>query len=198
MIEIKGSIGDIEEGVTYESFAKDVKGHEGALEIMLDSGGGVVNDGIRIYNHLMEHDGEVTVYINGMAASIASVIAMAADKVVMYSNAQMMIHKAWTIAMGNSDDFSQLAEVLGQLDGNIADIYVERTGLQRNEVLAMMSSETYMTADMAVKYGFADEIKVMKKDRSAVKNETSPGAVPGMSWTAALAKASVVRNLERK
>ena len=199
MIEINGAIGDTgDDGLTYEAFAEVLSQNSGDIEIMLNSGGGVVNDGIRIYNALMEHDGEVTIYVNGIAASIASVIAMAADKLVMYNNAQLMIHKAWTVAMGNSDDFRQIGEVLDQLDGNIADVYAERTGLQRNQILAMMGDETYMSAEKAVELGFADEIKVMKKDRHSAKNETEPGAFPGMSWTAALAKASVVRNLERK
>ena len=169
-MSIRGAIGDFEEGISSQSFHDALQDHNGAdVTLMLDSPGGVVSDGLSIYNALMQYSGKVTVHIDTMAASIASVIACAADHVVMNSNAQFMIHKAWTVAMGNSTDFRGLIEQLDSLDGMIADVYVERTGAEKAELLEMMEKESYLSAEDAFAMGFADEINYIKKERKSEK-----------------------------
>ncbi len=171
-MSVRGAIGDFEEGISSQSFHDALQDHNGAdVTLMLDSPGGVVSDGLSIYNALMQYSGKVTVHIDTMAASIASVIACAADHVVMNSNAQFMIHKAWTVAMGNSTDFRGLIEQLDSLDGMIADVYVERTGAEKAELLEMMEKESYLSAEDAFAMGFADEINYIKKERKAEKTK---------------------------
>jgi len=171
-IDMRGPIGEFEGGIDAQSFHDALNEHNGAdVTLMLDSPGGVVSDGLSIYNALMQYSGKVTVHIDTMAASIASVIACAADHVVINSNAQFMIHKAWTVAMGNSTDFRGLIEQLDSLDGMIADVYVERTGASRDELMDMMEKETYLSADDAVAIGFADEVNYIKKERKQEKTK---------------------------
>ena len=171
-IDMRGPIGDFEGGIDAQSFHDALNEHNGAdVTLMLDSPGGVVSDGLSIYNALMQYSGKVTVHIDTMAASIASVIACAADHVVINSNAQFMIHKAWTVAMGNSTDFRGLIEQLDSLDGMIADVYVERTGASREELMDMMEKETYLSAEDAVAIGFADEVNYIKKERKERKTK---------------------------
>ena len=163
-------IGDFEEGTSAQGFHDALQDHNGAdVTLLLDSPGGVVSDGLSIYNALMQYSGKVTVHVDTMAASIASVIACAADNLIMNSNAQFMIHKAWTVAMGNSTDFRGLIEQLDSLDGMIADVYVERTGAEKAELLEMMEKETYLSAEDAYAMGFANEINQIKKERKAEK-----------------------------
>lgn len=171
-IDMRGPIGDFEGGIDAQSFHDALNEHNGAdVTLMLDSPGGVVSDGLSIYNALMQYSGKVTVHIDTMAASIASVIACAADHVIINSNAQFMIHKAWTVAMGNSTDFRGLIEQLDSLDGMIADVYVERTGASRDELMDMMEKETYLSAEDAVAIGFADEVNYIKKERKERKTK---------------------------
>jgi ATP-dependent Clp protease protease subunit len=169
-MDIRGVIGDFEGGVPAQDFHDALQEHNGKdLTIMLDSVGGVVSDGLSIYNAIMQYSGKVTVHVDTMAASIASVIACAADHVVINSNAQFMIHKAWTVAMGNSTDFRGLIEQLDSLDGMIADIYVEKTGASRDELMEMMEKETYLSAEDSVALGLADEVNYIKKERNQDK-----------------------------
>lgn len=169
-IDMRGPIGDFEGGIDAQSFHDALQEHNGAdVTLVLDSPGGVVSDGLSIYNALMQYSGKVTVQIDTIAASIASVIACAADHVIINSNAQFMIHKAWTVAMGNSTDFRGLIEQLDHLDGLIADVYVERTGASRDELMDMMEKETFLSAEDAVAIGFADEVNEIKKERNLVK-----------------------------
>lgn len=171
-IDMRGPIGEFEGGIDAQSFHDALNEHNGAdVTLMLDSPGGVVSDGLSIYNALMQYSGKVTVHIDTMAASIASVIACAADHVVINSNAQFMIHKAWTVAMGNSTDFRGLIAQLDSLDGMIADVYVERTGASRDELMDMMEKETYLSAEDAVAIGFADEVNYIKKERKQEKTK---------------------------
>lgn len=194
MFVINGPIGYDEEngGTLAKPFIDQLKEQSGDIEIAINSNGGIVSEGVEIYNALMAYEGKVTVRINVMAASIASVIAMAADHVIIDSNAQMMIHKAWTVAAGNSDELKQVAVILDQLDGGIADVYAERTGIDKEELLALMGKEFYMTAAEAVKLGFADEINVIKRDRSKNTEATPEASQGNLSWATALARASVI------
>lgn len=122
------------------------------------SNGGDVYAGSEIYTALRSYKGHVTVNVLGLAASAASVIAMAGDTVNISPTAQMMIHKAWSVTQGNADDHEHEAEILDGIDQSIVNAYVDKTGLDRNKILQMMQNETWMTAQDAVSKGFADGI----------------------------------------
>lgn len=128
------------------------------LEIELNSYGGSVFAGSEIYTILKSYPGKVTITVTGIAASAASVIAMAADVVKISPTAQLMLHKAWTTASGNASDFEKEAEVLRGVNESIANAYMLKTGKSKDELLAIMEKETWFTAEKAIEIGLADEI----------------------------------------
>ncbi len=172
-IEMRGPIGDFDGGISADDFRDCLKDHAGAdVTIHLDSQGGSVSDGLAMYNAIMQHEGEVTIHIDTIAASIATVIACAADKVVINSNAKYMIHRCWTVAMGNCKDFRSTADVMELMDKDIAASYSERTGKGEAELLAMMDAETWMDAEEALAQGFVDSVyKVERKQKPKAEAE---------------------------
>ena len=166
VMTVRGAIGPFEDGISADQFLDALQEHNGAdVKIELDSPGGSVSDGMSIYNALMQYSGKVTVQIDTIAASIASVIACAADEAIMNSNAQFMIHNAWCVAMGNAKEFRGLIEQLDVLDAMICDVYVERTNAEFAELKEMMDNETFLTAKQALALGFVDSINEIKKSR---------------------------------
>jgi len=158
-ITMRGGIGDFENHISADDFLSALSEHAGEdVTILLDSEGGSVTDGLSIYNAIMQYNGNVTVHIDAICASIATVIACAADRVVMNSNAKFMIHRAWTVAMGNSVEFRSMADILELMDADIASAYGDKTDLPEDELLAMMEAETWMSAEQAYDLGFVDEI----------------------------------------
>lgn len=149
-----------EEGTTAKSFREDLAAIPAgsALTVRINSPGGEVFDGFAIYQALREWTGDVTVYVDGLAASIASVIAMAGKRVVMAGPAMLMIHDPYGYAVGNSAELRKLAEVMDKVAGSIASAYVERTGRPEADIRAEMAAETWFTADEAVALGFADAV----------------------------------------
>lgn len=143
------------------------------IELTINSGGGDVYSASEIYTELRNYDGKVTSRIVGIAASAASVIAMA-GKVIMSPTASFMIHKASTIAMGNSNDFSHTSEFLDTVDKSICTAYEHKTKMEQKEVLEMMSKETWLDAKQAKEKGFIDE--VMFEEKQAVAS--SHGMLP--------------------
>ena len=148
--------------VTPKDFKKDLDECSGPLDVHINSGGGEVFAGQAIYNMLKRYDGEVTVYIDGLAASIASVIAMAGDRIIMPANALMMIHNAWTIGAGNKGELRKLADELDLLDGTIRDVYAARSGGEAQTFAEMMDAETWFTAEEALSAGLVDEVEENK------------------------------------
>lgn len=146
-----------EDDVTPKLFREELAQHPGAVTVRINSPGGDVSAGVSIYNMLNEHNGEVHVKVDGIAASIASLIAMAGDKITMLPGAMMMVHLPWTIAAGNSDDMKQVVEVLEKTGESMIPIYSARTGLSEERVEELLKAETWMTAEDAVELGFADE-----------------------------------------
>ena len=131
----------------------------GDVLIRVNSPGGDVFDGAAIYNAFTSHKGTVTTRIEGLAASMASVIAMSGKKVLAYSNTMLMIHNAWTIAAGNQYEFAELSEFLAKVDSDIVmDAYKKKTKKSNKDLSEMMKSTTYMTAEEAKGHGFVDEI----------------------------------------
>lgn len=126
--------------------------------INLNSPGGDAFDGIAIFNRLKRHNGKVTVHVDGWACSAASVIAMAADELVMELGSMFMIHEASNIVWGSKQDMRKEADVLEQLEDGIIDIYMTKANIGRDEVREKMDAETWMSAKTAAELGFADSV----------------------------------------
>ncbi|GAB6172969.1 hypothetical protein JCM15765_24470 [Paradesulfitobacterium aromaticivorans] len=158
--------------VTPKAFKQDLDdlGDISTLNIYINSGGGDVFAGLAIYAMLKRHKAQKKVYVDGLAASIASVIAMAGDRVYMPMNAMMMIHKAWTFGLGNANDFRKLADDMDKIDESILVTYEAKTGLEKEKIIEMVNAETWMTAEEAVSYGFADEIEESKQLAASMGN----------------------------
>lgn len=129
-----------------------------AIEVNINSGGGLVDSGNEIYTALKAYPGQVIVNVTGMAASAASIIAMAGDTVKISPVAQIMIHNVQNGIIGDYRDMSKNSDLLQQANDALANAYVLKTGLSKEEVLTKMNEETYLNADQAVALGFADEI----------------------------------------
>ena len=129
--------------------------HEGKdLNIYVNSGGGSVFAGLAIYNMLLRHKGKKTVYVDGIAASIASVIALAGDEIIIPSNAFMMIHKPWNACCGNADDFRKMAEDLDAVETGIINVYKAHLadGADLETVKELVAAETWLNGEEASKY----------------------------------------------
>ena len=129
--------------------------HEGKdLNIYVNSGGGSVFAGLAIYNMLLRHKGKKTVYVDGIAASIASVIALAGDEIIIPSNAFMMIHKPWNACCGNADDFRKMAEDLDAVETGIINVYKTHLaeGADIEAVKELVAAETWLNGEEAAKY----------------------------------------------
>jgi ATP-dependent Clp protease protease subunit len=126
------------------------------LTVRINSPGGDVFDGIAIYNRLKQFKGDVTVYIDGLAASIASIIALAGDKIFIGEGALYMVHLPWTFAFGNRMDLDNTVNRLMDVEEQMISIYSKKSGLDRAEVKALLEAETWMGADEAIEKGFVD------------------------------------------
>jgi ATP-dependent protease ClpP protease subunit len=138
------------------------------LELRINSPGGDVFDGVAIFNALRKHQARVTCRIEGLAASIASVIALAGDEVVICENAMMMIHNASTYAGGNAADLRKTVEMLEQVDQTIITTYATKTGQDREWLAGEMAREAWYTAAEAVEHGFANTVADDEADLAAV------------------------------
>jgi ATP-dependent Clp endopeptidase proteolytic subunit ClpP len=128
------------------------------IEVRINSAGGSVFDGMAIYNTLRARKGAVRVHVDGLAASIASVIAMAGDEIVMGPGSMMMIHNPWNVTIGDAEDHRESAELLDKVRDSIAVAYEQKTGMARKELVDLMDAETWFTAEEAVGFGFANSI----------------------------------------
>ncbi len=156
--------------VTPKQFKEDLDalGDIETLNVYINSPGGDVFAGQTIYSMLKRHKAQVNVYVDGVAASIASLIAMAGDKIIMPANAMMMIHSPWTIAMGNAQDFRKLADDMDKIRDSMIVAYQGKSGLEDEEITNIMDAETWLCAEDCLKYGFADEIEEAKQVAACV------------------------------
>ncbi|MBT7445840.1 MAG: Clp protease ClpP [Methylococcales bacterium] len=147
-------------GVSAKDFVTDLKQLTGVanITVRLNSPGGEVFDGTAIYNALINHPANIEVHIDGMALSMASVIAMAGNKVVMAENAMMMIHDPSISVSGSASQLRKTADTLEKTKAAIVNAYARKTGKQQDELSALMSVETWMSADEALCHGFIDEV----------------------------------------
>ena len=158
-----GVIGD--EGfwsdITAKEFSDELKAVEDAkiIRVRVNSPGGDVFAGQAIYSMLKRCKAEVVGYVDGLAASIASLVLMACDKVIMPKNSMMMIHKPWTATAGNANDMEKVIETLNKVEEAMLAAYVDKTGMAEDEIKELLAAETWLTASDAVAKGFADEIE---------------------------------------
>lgn len=146
-------------GTTAADFVRELQDIDrDRIRLHINSPGGEVFDGIAIYNAIRDHEAQVTVHIDSLAASIASVIAMAGDRIVMARNGQMMIHDALTITVGNAADHAKAIEQLDRVSETIADTYAQRAGGKPAQWRDRMRAETWYTAQEAADAGLVDEI----------------------------------------
>lgn len=167
-IKVKGAVVSNDDAEIYDwlgydcvspSEVEDVLDNaSGDVEVDVASGGGSVFAASEIYTMLKNYSGKVVVNIQGLAASAASVIAMAGDEVNMSPTSQMMIHKASTISRGNADDLAHDSKMMDVADQSIVNAYEAKTGMNRDDILQLMANETWMTAQDAVDKGFADSV----------------------------------------
>lgn len=166
-------------GITAQDFISEMKEYKDTpVNLRINCIGGDVFDGMAMYNIIKKREAKTTAYIEGIAASMGSVIALAADEVVMAENSLFMIHNAWGGAMGEAEDMRKTASILEKISGEIANIYERKTRLSLNRIIEMMDKETWLNAKEAYELGFidliSDSIKVAAKyDVSKFKNITT-------------------------
>lgn len=158
-------------GVSAETFVKTLRGMTGDVQLRINSPGGDVFGAVAMVQAIREYAGKVTAMVDGYAASAASFLTSAADETVMAAGSMIMIHKAWTIELGNSDDLAATAALLAKIDGNIVDAYVAgatRRGVEPVDFEVLMKAETWLNGDEAVAIGMADSVATpAEKDLSA-------------------------------
>lgn len=159
-------------GVAAADFVRDLAriDDERDVKVRINSPGGDVYEGIAILNALRGRSGTVTTYVDGIAASMASVIAMAGSEIVMMPNAEMMIHDPWMLAVGNAKDMQDAADNLARVADNLASIYADRTGGTADEWRAVMQAETWYSADEAVTAGLANRVEELPNDEKRSEN----------------------------
>ncbi|WP_442959205.1 MULTISPECIES: ClpP-like prohead protease/major capsid protein fusion protein [unclassified Providencia] len=147
-------------GISARRFTEDLisLGNINHINLHIHSPGGEVFEGIAIYNQLKNHNATITVHIDGLAASMASVIAMVGDEVKMPKNAMMMIHKPWGVSWGDANDMRDYADLLDKVENVLIPAYMEKTGKTKEEIEAMLGEETWLTAEECVEHGFANTV----------------------------------------
>ena len=147
-------------GVSADDFIGDLKQHAGKhVHLRLNSVGGDVVQGNAIYNALRRHKGGLTVHIDGLAASMASVIASAAPRTLIADNGMMMLHNPWTVMVGDADDLRKEADLLDKIKKAMVTAYKRKSGKDADEIVQMMDEETWLNAEQAVEAGLADGIE---------------------------------------
>ena len=178
-----------DDDVTPQLFKNELMSGSGNITVWINSPGGDCVAAAQIYNMLMDYKGDVTVKIDGIAASAASVIAMAGTKVLVSPVSMLMIHNPMTAAFGNSDEMQKAIEMLGSVKDSIINAYEIKTGLSRAKLSHLMDAETWMDANKAVELGFADEV---------IKRSTDTEDVEAPTVSMLYSKANVVNSLMDK
>lgn len=151
-------------GISADTFVKDLQAIKaGSIDVRINSPGGSVFEGLAIYNALKNHPATITVHIDGLAASIASIIAMAGDSIQMAENAFLMIHEPWSMVIGGATELRKEADLLDKVAGQLVGTYASRTSKSKDEILDLMGAETWFTAQEALAAGFIDAINENQK-----------------------------------
>ena len=175
--------------MTPQLFKNELMSGSGNITVWINSPGGDCVAAAQIYNMLMEYPGNVTVKIDGIAASAASVIAMAGTKVCVSPVSMLMIHNPMTFAFGNTAEMQKAIDMLGEVKESIINAYEIKTGMSRNKISRLMDAETWMNANKAVEMGFADEI--LQRDTSSENEQPEASAM-------AFSRAGVTNSLMEK
>lgn len=147
-------------GVSAADFAKDLARITAkTIHVRLNTPGGDVFDGLAIFNSLKSHGARITVAVDGIAASIGSIIAMAGDTITMGESAFLMVHNPWALAIGNAMDMREMAAILDKIGGSLAGIYANRAKVTTEQAQAWMDAETWFTAEEAKAAGLADAVQ---------------------------------------
>ena len=170
-------------------FRDELNAGTGDITVWINSPGGDCVAASQIYTMLMDYKGNVTVKIDGIAASAASVIAMAGTKVLMAPTALMMIHNPMTAAFGDHEDMQKAIDMLNEVKESIINAYEIRTSLSRAKLSHLMSSETWMNAKKAIELGFADEI---------LTDEKTVADVPAFAFSSKAVEAALINKLTAK
>ena len=190
--------------ITPQMFREDLEAEEGDLTVWINSPGGSVFAAAEIYTMLKNYKDAVTVRIASIAASAASVIAMAGDKVQMSPTGLLMIHDPSTIAMGNAKDMEKAIDTLNEVKESIINAYAAKSGMRRNKIAEMMSNETWMNAKKALEYGFCDEILFEEKEENAQKDpeetveEKGEAAIEAQLYSTRLMDLAILNRLREK
>jgi len=175
-------------GISAKDFVNDLKKISGNIDLRVHSPGGSVIDGVAIYNAIKRHDGEVTAYIDGLAASMASFIIMAADKRIMANAGWIMIHNPWGLAVGDSDEMRKSADLMDKMKSTLLNGYTSVTGMSEDEVSVLMNDETWMDSEESLEYGFVDELEDQVEmaasfDLDKYKFQKAPGQLTAQAAT---------------
>ena len=175
-LHLNGTIAEeswFDDDVTPRIFENELHAEEGDVVVWINSPGGDCIAASQIYNMLKEYPGNVTVKVDGIAASAASVIAMAGDRVYVSPVSMIMIHNPLTAAFGNAEDMQKAIEMLESVKDSIVNAYYLKTGLSKVRIGRLMDNETWMDAYKAVELGFADEVLYAKTPEEETEEETS-------------------------
>ncbi len=178
-----------DDDVTPQIFKDELNSGTGDITVWINSPGGDCIAAAQIYNMLMDYKGNVTVKIDGIAASAASVIAMAGTKVLVSPVSMLMIHNPMTVAYGNSAEMQKAIEMLGSVKDSILNAYEIKTGMSRTKLSHLMDSETWMDANKAIELGFADEL---------MQRSTATDEVPVPQVSMMFSRTAVVNSLMDK
>ena len=200
-ILLYGAVGDDfwEDSVSAKSFSDELKVLPESVKkinLRINSPGGSVFDGVTIYERLRQHKAKVTVHVDGMAASIASIIALAGDEVIIGEGAFFMVHAPMSGVMGNAREMEDMIEVLDKIEAQMTGIYSRKTGLSSAEISRMLMKDTWLNAEEAVEMGFADRISdndesQMRVAASLIENANWIKSRPNMKTRDAMAREKV-------
>ena len=175
VLRLEGTIAEeswFEDDVTPAAFKGELFSSTGPVTVWINSPGGDCVAAAQIYNMLMDYPGETTVKIDGIAASAASVIAMAGTRVLMSPVSTMMIHNPLTVAMGDSEEMRRAIQMLDEVKESIINAYEIKTGLSRARLSHLMDAETWMNANKALELGFCDEIMFQRQEVDPVPEDS--------------------------
>lgn len=203
ILTISGTIAEetwFDDDFTPKMFKDELNSGEGDIVVWVNSPGGDCCAAAQIYNMLMDYKGNVTVKIDGIAASAASVIAMAGTSVLMSPVSMMMIHNPATLAMGDHTEFEKAIEMLSSVKESIINAYQLKSGLSRNKISKMMDAETWMDANKAVELGFADavlaRIAVEPKEEEPDEEEEKKSSADAVLFSRKAQNLTLINKLE--
>ena len=182
--------------ITPRMFREDLEAEDGDITVWINSPGGNVFAAAEIYTMLKDYAGKVTVKIASLAASAASVVAMAGDTVQMSPTALLMVHDPSTIAMGNTRDMEKAIAALNEVKEAIVNAYAAKSGLRRGRIADLMSEETWINAKKAVELGFADEVLYEgKEEESGEKENGSAVSVEALLYSTRVMDRAILNRL---